>query len=235
MMYDEKNQYDALQFDRLVDGELSSEERRQLLLSLDGRPGGWRRCALAFLEAQAWRADLERVVREVDDVPNGRVASETLFKQWTKRRGAQWLAVAAGLMIAFGLGSAWRPANEAGAPTIADGSTTAVDRIVRADAPDQPTATPAGGSRDALTLWIHDAAGAARRVEVPLVDAGALDRQLGVQFRSGIPEALRRQLQQGGFAVETQRRYAPLWIEDSGSLVLPVEDTRIVPISPAVF
>lgn len=30
--------------DRLVDGELSEEERRELLASLDKEPGGWRHC-----------------------------------------------------------------------------------------------------------------------------------------------------------------------------------------------
>lgn len=38
--------------DRLVDGELDPESRRELLLRLDAAPDGWRRCALAFLEAQ---------------------------------------------------------------------------------------------------------------------------------------------------------------------------------------
>jgi hypothetical protein len=46
---------DDTRFDRLVDEELSEEERRQLLGQLDDEPGGWRRCALAFLEAQCWR------------------------------------------------------------------------------------------------------------------------------------------------------------------------------------
>jgi anti-sigma factor RsiW len=62
---------DAL-FDRLVDGELTGEERRRLLESLDTRPEGWRRCALAFLEAQSWREELGQVARAahpLDDSP----------------------------------------------------------------------------------------------------------------------------------------------------------------------
>ena len=46
---------DASQIDLLVDGELPAEARRALLSRLDASPDGWRRCALAFLEAQAWR------------------------------------------------------------------------------------------------------------------------------------------------------------------------------------
>jgi hypothetical protein len=46
---------DDSRFDRLVDGELSEVERRELLAGLDNEPGGWRRCALAFLESQCWK------------------------------------------------------------------------------------------------------------------------------------------------------------------------------------
>ncbi len=31
--------------DRLVDGELSQPDRRELLAALDDEPGAWRRCA----------------------------------------------------------------------------------------------------------------------------------------------------------------------------------------------
>ena len=49
---------DDIRFDRLVDGELSAEEYRTLLAALDDEPGGWRRCALAFLEAQSLGREL---------------------------------------------------------------------------------------------------------------------------------------------------------------------------------
>jgi hypothetical protein len=45
----------GLQLDRLVDGELGEAERASLLGALDREPDGWKRCAMAFLEAQAWR------------------------------------------------------------------------------------------------------------------------------------------------------------------------------------
>src|SRR5262245_61197611 len=48
--------------DRLVDGELDDHERRELLLRLEQFPGGWRRCALAFLEAQVWRSESKAMV-----------------------------------------------------------------------------------------------------------------------------------------------------------------------------
>lgn len=49
---------DETELDALVDGSLDEPERRALLLRLESTPEGWRRCALAFLEAQAWREAL---------------------------------------------------------------------------------------------------------------------------------------------------------------------------------
>jgi hypothetical protein len=40
--------------DRLVDGELDDAARASLVRALDRSPDGWKRCAAAFLEAQAW-------------------------------------------------------------------------------------------------------------------------------------------------------------------------------------
>ena len=48
----------AEDLDRLVDEEMSADERRAFLIRLDEAPQGWRQCALAFLEAQAWQHDL---------------------------------------------------------------------------------------------------------------------------------------------------------------------------------
>ena len=49
----------ASQIDCLVDGELAQVERREVLISLDHDPDGWRRLAMAFLESQAIRDSLQ--------------------------------------------------------------------------------------------------------------------------------------------------------------------------------
>ncbi len=115
---------DPIALDRLVDGELPEAERRQLLSKLDRQPGGWRQCALAFLEAQSWGQALTHFVRHptaiadasqsprselsVNATPNslteiapavsprGRNARD---KRWT-----WWLALASSFLITFSLG-----------------------------------------------------------------------------------------------------------------------------------
>jgi hypothetical protein len=77
--------------------------------------------------------------------------------------------------------------------------------------------------------------GTPQQLHVPLVDAGAVDRQLGVRFRPAMPESLRAQLRERGYDVHSTQRYAPLVLEGGGSLVVPVEDTRIVPVKAEVY
>ena len=45
--------------DRIVGGELTPAELRDAVNRLDCQPDAWKRCALAFLEAQCWRESLE--------------------------------------------------------------------------------------------------------------------------------------------------------------------------------
>lgn len=97
--------------DRLVDGELNQRDRAALLRALDREPDGWRRCAVAFLEAQAWRqAAAEGTVDELTPTAPARRVSAS-----PARRGGfarQAFAVAAALMIAFCTGFAFRDARQ---------------------------------------------------------------------------------------------------------------------------
>jgi hypothetical protein len=232
-MHEESIQDDIL-FDRLVDGDLSAAERRRLLESLDARPDGWRRCALAFLEAQSWREDLGQIARgaaqDRTDRADGSPSIAGADRRTPKPIGT-WLAIAAGLLIALTLATArW------------DDGQPLVNNLPNPDGPaivaDPPSKSPAPGNvrvDDALTLWAHDDTGKPRSLRVPLVDAGTLDRQLGVAFQSGLPADVRSQLHDRGYNVESKRRYAPLWLDNGRPMILPVEDTKIVPVSQAVY
>jgi len=81
----------ASELDRLVDGELGEAERMSLLRALDHEPDGWKRCAIAFLEAQAWReAASDGGMRLAPPAPPAR--SPVL---------RQLVAIAAGVAVAF--------------------------------------------------------------------------------------------------------------------------------------
>lgn len=81
--------------DLLVDGELPDAERRALLERLDATNGGWKLCAIAFLEAQTFRqafrafadADLSPLDRFADaatsaDFADSNVAGRNVFSDF---------------------------------------------------------------------------------------------------------------------------------------------------------
>ena len=230
----EEHAHDDILFDRLVDGELSPAERRRLLVSLDDRPGGWRRCALAFLEAQCWGEGLGQLLREPE-------ASQRTYEKnhvvraaaprEDRQRSAHWPAIAAGLILAFTLGLLWRSDR----PVAVNDPAQRDANIAQVIPPPTSPLPDAAEGTDALTLWVRDETGHARPLRVPLVDAGTLDQQLGVQFQTGLPADVRSQLQDRGFDVQSKRRYAPLWLENGRPMIVPVEDTRIVPVSQSVY
>jgi hypothetical protein len=225
---------DDLLFDRLVDGELSAVERRALLESLDSRPDGWRRCALRFLESQCWAEGLRQFVREpVSLSAAGANSSKAAVQNGrSQRRGVSWAAIAAGLLIAFTLGLVVRNgAPRAGAPIAGNplpGSNGSIAQLVPPGAPD-------AANGDVLTLFVRDETGQTRPIRVPLLDARTLDRQLGLEFQSGVPDEVRNRLEDSGFDIQSKRSYAPLWLEDGRPMFVPVEDTKIVPVRQNVY
>ena len=90
--------------DRLVDGELDETARAAALRALDAEPGGWRRCATAFLEAQAWRQAAESAGPAAAAPP---VATRS---QGSARRAfvRQFIGIAAAIAVAFCAGFAAR-------------------------------------------------------------------------------------------------------------------------------
>jgi hypothetical protein len=231
-MNDNKPFNENILLDRLVDGELSGGERRQLLESFDKRPEGWRRCALAFLEAQSWREEMGQVARDRSSQTQESKSPVSFISPSRKSpwaAGAIWLAMAASLLLAFGLGLMQR---ERG-PSIAGGSSNSSGQVANVTSPSNIASPNGAKSSDAVTLFVQGDDGRRHPVRVPLVDAGTLDKQLGVQFQSGLSDDVRHQLKDNGYTVQSKRQYAPLWLERENGrpMILPVEDTKIVPVS----
>jgi hypothetical protein len=229
-MNDNKPFNDEILLDRLVDGELTGSERRQLLESFDKRPGSWRRCALAFLEAQSWREEMGQVARGLGSETSGSkwpAISVALARKLQRAKVATWLAMAASLMLAFGLGWMQRERDN----FVASGPSSSSGQVASVTQPNNSAVTNGTKPNDALTFFVQGDDGRRHPVRVPLVDAGTLDKQLGVQFQTGVPDDIRNQLKDSGYAVQSKRQYAPLWLENGRPMILPVEDTRIVPVS----
>lgn len=245
---------DTLMFDRLVDGELSTDQRQVLLASLDERPEAWRRLALAFVEAQTWQNSMRRIVAPQEPqliAPAAPSPSEERSaavarpsrsrRSWHLAAGPS-LAIAAGLLLAFTVG--WQLGPRESAPTAemaaAPGGAPPVAGLAQ-DAPAMPRGAaapgaPAGGA-DAVTLVVHDSRGVAQRVQVPLVDGRQLGRQFDVTPHWAAP-AVRQRLAEQGVDLQARRRYAPLYFEQHDQLVpmiVPVDDAVITPVSRPIY
>jgi hypothetical protein len=221
---------DDAMFDRLVDGELSTIERERLLASLDERADGWRRCALAFLEAQGWRQQMKQLVATSfqKQVQHPQV---NLAGGWLGRKGVSWLALAAGLMLAFTVGWWVRLPGTGG-----NVNRQLADVAFEGDVSPEDIAKNVG-SDDVVTLLVRDDEGKPQRFRVPLVDSAGLDDRLGTMLTS-LPAGYRDDLQQRGFDLRGRRRYAPFYFEQNDHLVpmvVPVDDAYVVPVSRPIY
>jgi hypothetical protein len=236
-MSNERNQGgagDAMRFDRLVDGELAGAEYREALAELDEEPDAWRRCALAFLEAQAIRNELKRVRSEAD---GANPAQQRLTSPPERARSGHWpglvtsLTVAASLMLAFILGIA-TPNLFPG--MMQDSAGVGNDRELAAtDKPNNAsdgeirhqTLRPIGNVR----LVMDGGADGPRSGQVPVYEA-----QPGVNplsnARPTLGPELIEWLEHSGYTVLHEQQYFPATLDDGRQLIVPVDGYQITPV-----
>jgi hypothetical protein len=225
--------------DRLVDGEMSADQRQRAIAALEACPDGWRRCALAFLEAQSWRGDLRRLVAgatsgsDRNSAALTSIVSEQLDRPRPSRssRTSAVLALAASLLLAFGLGTHLRWPR--GVTSIDDASVA-----VAPPAAPAPEAHAAGPQADAVTLVLNDSSGAQHRIQAPLVEGSRLgDDFADAPQWTNSPE-LQRRLREKGLGVAARRRYVPLYFEQQDHIVpmvVPVDDAVVAPVKRKVL
>jgi hypothetical protein len=238
--------------DLLVDGELAEDERRQLLASFDARPDLWRRCAVAFLEAQSWGSELSVLARQqprIDCEPSAQARRADLApraivaapRSWWHTASAGWpLAMAATFLLAFGL--AWVIRQPGNVPSMADNTTAPVPRIgALADAgtprknPAAADAAPQSDRWDTVTLVMDDGVSGQREVELPVVESAATDDSWLDRAGPVVPFELRDALERLGHRVDERRQYLPLDLEDGRQLIVPVDNVEFTPVSARVY
>ena len=219
--------YDDCIFDRLVDGELSEPQRRELLASLDARPDGWRRCALAFLESQEWNAQL-KLCPKVQPAPSQIVP---VVAENRARKLTPFLALAASTLVAFAVGllinvGSYRRAGEnyAGG-AVERGAEKAPNRTLQANDLAVAAADP---NPRLITLAVAQGAGkGSRDIQVPIVEAASLQSVLEPSDSDII-----EQLKSMGHQVTADREYWPMPMHDGSTVVIPVDNVQVQFSSP---
>jgi hypothetical protein len=233
------------QLERLVDGEMSEADRRALLVRLDDEPGGWRQCALAFLEAQCFREALAPLGRsegraEVEAAESGVKVSAgagAWAGAWRRsprvRAVVQALAMAASFMVALGLGWWWH--GEGPTPTqVAQSGIPGNGASTDAAKRDQFPAAALAGSPAAdgspwrmVTLSVPGGEpGQRQAIRVPAMERNTIDGAW-LNGLPGLPPDVLQALKRTGHQVQQSRQLMPVQLEDGRRLVVPVDQFEV--------
>jgi hypothetical protein len=230
---------DDRRFDRLADGELGQGERRALLAQLDEAPQGWRRCALAFLEAQGWREEFGAIMGPKGDSPifverkSGRSPAERKLGQsprrgWRSSLGAV-LAVAASFLAAFILGMHVRggPAIDSQVAVSAGGAPGSESRQARISDAQRPAAAPADRWQLVTLNAPQGPEGKMATIRLPAVERNTLDEQWLRSVPMAVSDEVLEALKQQGVEVRQQREILPMDMQDGRRLVVPMDRIEV--------
>lgn len=210
---------EGAEIDRLVDGELPRDQRRDLLLRLETDPEGWRRCALAFLEDQAFREALAgSALAATRAEPAGAWPGAGLRgKSWLRRGSIAATVIASTFAAGFAAG----------------GISKGVPRVeVAAGEARESSKTPEGPRpeeiREVGSFRVVDSEGgesSGRRFPI-LSGPGLDDRWLRDQPPS-VPDYVRARWERQGYQVEERRNLVSVELEDGRRVSIPVDEVAV--------
>jgi len=209
----------AASIDRLVANELGNEARRALILQLETTPDGWRRCALTFLEDQAWRSALappEALFTRSTLVPPAGEFTRSRITSTSRRR----YAVAAGLAGLFALVSF-----RAGTNFSERKSTVGVTAVLPAAKLVEPSSSP--GRPLGWVDLINPAEGEAMPRRIPILEATEANARWLEQQPATVPDYVRAQWERRGFRVEENHRLMGLDLKDGRRVAIPVDEVAL--------
>jgi len=237
-------------FDRLVDNELSEAERRELLTGLDDEPGGWRRCALAFLESQCWKAAFRSVAKESASprwggsstaAPTAENALPAPAARPASRRRSVWLgraetalamaaSFAAALLVASWFQQGRMPV---GRPAGADPGNQVAAIPTPGNQPTGPMGGPRGtpspnGPWQMVTLTSPSAAtDDAGALRLPAVERQDVDEAWLHSLPPAIPDDVLQALSRNGYKIQQKRELVPVPMKDGRRLMVPVDQVEL--------
>jgi hypothetical protein len=220
-----------LLLERLVDGELTDAEYRRLLAHLDQRPDGWRRCAMAFLEDQAWGRELSGARRQLDE-PVVKASPKSRIRSAWNFGGILAMACAASFLLAYFVATSVMQFQNSRVVPTSDLLTNAAPR--GKSAPGQSAASNLENVNPPLGAYEIAGDGSSNQIQMPILAADDPRARLLMNEHASMPLEVMRDLQQSGYQVNRQRQWAVG--EDAGnSVMVPIEELEIIPISGRSF
>jgi len=252
-----------MDLDRLVDGELSDAERRDVLAALEredcSETCGWRRLALCFVEAQSLRQDLKTISTQAQRVCRNTtptVDTAATPVEVTHRRHAHATSASASrivvaaicCLVAFGLGR-----NSINTPTeiVATVPGSVRPEIVPPDrqtfagpdaTSDPDTQLMAMAAADeaevqqTMRLVLDDLAGSLpQAVDVPVINNSNWDPLTFLEGPPSIPPVVQQELLRQGRVVHEERQLYPVLLSDGRRGVVPISDVTVINAGAAIF
>jgi hypothetical protein len=243
--------------DRIVDGGMTPAQLRRAVRELDSTPDGWRRCALSFLEAQAWGEafrNLDGTVLESTRPPESSDCSAPAITSILRPDSTsgvisrRWIgdALAAGIaMIAFSLG--WlghgvrnpvqsdRPANPAELTAKADPAPE--PPVAVASEPPAASDTPEPAPflelpRDRIppvqeVARLRIGTGDPYSSEVPILAGSGVNPRWLLQQPPPISDHERAIWERQGYQLDQRRRVVSVPLGDGRQAAVPVDQVQV--------
>jgi hypothetical protein len=240
-----------LEFQRLVDGELSHAQRAELLCRLGEDVQPWRSLAMALLEEQQWAREVCSSKTQAwiaCDVVAAKPAADASLATLSQgsgvglesigngpsKRSWNWMsALAASALFALGLfGGTWMRSSFNPLPN--DNASGSTSGIALANAPSSParlprsTAThPSFASDNHLVMDLPGSG--MQQNDIPLVDARDVDPQLIMAKEAYEMARWNQQLKKRGYQVDVQPEFYSGNLDDGRKVIVPVHNVSLKP------
>lgn len=241
--------------DQMVDGGMTPDELRKSIERLDATPEGWRRCALAFLEAQGWAEAFRSMdgtgAEDAPEIPADspsrsftNLSPAPIMLAATPRRRLFATALAAGIaLIAFSLG--WlghgvRSRNDLqriAPPALAGESKTPEshpDEAPQAVPPSQPLGpgSIAGLPTDRIptvreVARLRIGTDDVTSAEVPIFAGPGVSQRWLLEQPPPVSEHDRAMWQRQGYELEQKRRLLSVPLSDGRRATVPVDHVQV--------
>lgn len=235
---------DPLQIQRLVDGELSLDERIAIVSECDVAPASWRLVALRFMEEQQFARSMSQLsvvgLDELHQAGAPAVQVKHLHVASLKQKAQSWLALAACILILLAgtwIGYSVRPVENALKPALKTDSvidlvSTAPTLDIASDSEEVTSPKVAVSNAPQLVgyLRVPSGEGQGEYMEIPVMETS----QLNPHLMMGDVEPIRRldsKLREQGWSIDYQADLLGSELPDGRQLILPVGKVRLIPCS----
>ncbi len=220
-----------IQIDRLVDGELRHDERRQFISQLEQNPHEWRNVALAFVEAQVWSQEFQALQTDPGSASTTLMAQpgETRTQRGRFRIPAFVASVLLSLALGVVLGTAWWNLRHQPARTVNNRESPIKQNLVGSQATAIPSSVRVGANIPPTVRLVTRIPGEdqSEEVDIPIIEVDDPDPNWFEQQQSAFPPSVRRVLERMGLKVTERRKFYPVDLGDGRTAVVPVENVEV--------